>query len=512
MLSEGLIPKEAGLPRAGMPLALGSGLLAALALAPFAIPGIMLVALVPLFAALESAETVASFASRGTAFGLVFYGISLSWLFNLTDFSWAAVPAAMLVIGCHSLQLFVGLVVLRIGWRRLGLSTLSVAPFAFVVLEHLRSLDDLAMPWVLVGYGLVRPVLLTQLADVTGVWGLTAWAVAVNAALWDLARRGGARRALWLGIVVLPVLAYDLCRMSEPEPLGRLRVAVIQPNIAQKDKWNPTLATRHIATLWRLTHEAGSRGAELVVWPEAALPFAIDLGRNDWRQLRTGTGVPALMMGVTSYDDRSGEHHEYNSAVLYDAEAEARRVYHKRRLVPVTEGVPFPYLYRSLVRRLWGPGLTAGESDGVMQAPGLPKLGTLICYESVFSDLALSERRAGAEVLVVLTNDAWFGRSLAPFQHASFATVRAIEARTPLARAANTGVSALHDTHGRKLAESGIFQQSVLMAEVPWGAPPSFYVRHGPWLVPVSYAAVLALLGAALMQPRRTAASTRDGE
>ena len=493
-----------GAPRRQALLALLSGLLAALALAPFQVPGLVLVALVPLFVSLRLATSEASFVKRGLLFGLGFYGLTLCWLLSLIEFSWLAVPAGAFVIVSHMIQVFLALVVVRLGWW-LGWRTLAVAPCAFVVAENLRSYGDLAVPWASLGYGLGRPVYLAQIAAVVGIWGLTAWAVAVNAALADLIERRTLGRGLLVAAVVLPALAYDAWRMAQPEPAKHIRVGVLQPNVAQEEKWDENLVQDRMTTLDQLTQKAVTQGAEMVVWPEVALPWTIDLNNARWKHISREAphGSRALVVGAAT-GEGAGDGWiyalNYNSTILYDGAGEAQAIYHKRRLVPVTEAMPFASLLgfaASYIPREYAK-IAAGHEVGVLRAKAIPPLGAIICFESVFPDLARDLRRDGAEILVNLTNDAWFGRSFAPYQHAVFPTIRAIEERMPVARAANTGVSSLIDTHGRELARSAIFRDGVLVAELHYGAKTTFYTRHGPLVLPLSFAVVALTLGAAL--------------
>jgi apolipoprotein N-acyltransferase len=493
-------------------MAAASGLLAFLAMEPAAVPGLVVVCLVPLFASLEHAIDPAAFVRRGLLFSAIFYTATLSWLFSLTGFSWTAIPAAVYTIASHVVQVFVALAAIRIGTRKFGMPLLLVAPLAFVVAEDLRSHGDLAVPWAALGYGLGSTLPLAQIADLAGIAGLTAWVVAVNAALWQWLRRRSPLRLLALAAVVLLPLAYDLWRWRQPEPSSSLRVAVLQPNISQRDKWNPKLASQHVRTLRRQTAEAGQQGAELVIWPEAALPFMLDLDDDQWRRLSPEllAGARGLLIGASTGSGRRSDRlfdHNYNSAILFDANGDAVGVYHKRQLVPMTEGMPFAAVlgwFSRFFPREYAK-LSPGDAPEVLRAPGLPPLGSVICFESVFARLAREERLAGAEILVNVTNDAWFGRSFAPHQHAVFPAIRAIEQRMPVARSANTGISALYDTHGRAIARAGIYRQAVLVADLPWGAPPSPYTRFGDWLVWIAYLLVGGTyLAACLRRPAAT--------
>ncbi|HVP39184.1 MAG TPA: apolipoprotein N-acyltransferase, partial [Candidatus Saccharimonadales bacterium] len=293
-------------------------------------------------------------------------------------------------------------------------------------------------------------------------------------------------------------------------PAGRaLRVAIIQPNIQGDIKWDPRYLVQNLGVHLRLTRAAAEERPQLVVWPETAVPSYLrydDLAYAHVTSLARELRLPILTGFPDARPDGRGGHLDYNSSSVVLPSGELDGLYDKVHLVPFGERMPFqrwlPFLGRlDFGQAEWTPGAQARPLDA-----GVARCGVLICFESIFTSIAREEVRSGADLLVNITNDEWFGRRAAPWQHASMAVLRAVENRTGLVRCANTGVSFLVDPDGTVRRATAVFQAAVVVDSVRLGQGGSFYTRHGDWLAYGLLGLCAALLAAGAAASRLTAA------
>jgi apolipoprotein N-acyltransferase len=257
-----------------------------------------------------------------------------------------------------------------------------------------------------------------------------------------------------------------------------VRVALIQGNIAQDEKWNEAHAPRILETYLTMTREAAGEGARLVIWPESATPFPFmsdQAGAEKIRALVRETGIE-LLLGSDHIDASKAY---YNAAFLLGKDASVAGIYQKMHLVPFGEFVPLQrilFFVGPLVEQVGGfsPG-----REMVMLPTSYGPISTAICYEIVFPRLIRDAVLRGSQLLTTITNDAWYGHSSAPFQHFLQAQMRAIEQGRYLARAANTGISGFVDPYGRVLQRSEIFEREILVGEVRMLDSRTIYGRIG---------------------------------
>lgn len=401
------------------------------------------------------------------------------------------------------------------------------APAAlWAALDHGRSFLLTGFPWALLGYAQHGNRALLALAPYTGVYGLSFVVALGGAALADAIdarrqRRPVPRRA-WAALAAIAVLhgagALDLALESGDEDLPRVRVAVAQGNIEQGVKWSPAWAERTIAIYEELTRRAAEQGAQVVAWPETAVPGSPDAFpelADRLSGLARETGV-ALVVGALGFAEREGRRRFWDSAFAWGPDGQLVIRYDKAHLVPFGEYVPLRGLLGRFVEAVARGSADTDVSAGpgprafALPLPGsVPEMtvGVPICYELLFPDLMRRFAAGGAEALFAITNDAWYGRTGAPYQFLAITELRAAESRLWIARAANTGVSALIDHRGRVREQTEIFERDVRVGEIvlrpaPRGA--SFYVRHGDWFAMACWAATAILLVAA-RRSRRTA-------
>jgi apolipoprotein N-acyltransferase len=485
-----------------------SGIALAACFPPISLTFLAFIALVPLFLFLDGPVTLRRTTRAGLLTAVPFFGITLSWLNSVGTISWLAFPAYAAVVGVHVAGFFcfvIPVVALR---NYLGLPFLCTAPFAWVACERLRSYGDLSAPWTNLGYSLTRFPVLLQFADLVGIYGVAFWLVTLNVVLFEAIRsrhQAGQFRKyaiLWLAVFAV-VNSYNAVRWKQGVgPVsGYANVAVIQPNIPQRIKWDDHYGREILAKTFALNTHAVEASTDLVVWPETAVPYYIDESRP-FSLTEMGSLPPAkarLLVGLLDIKtDAAGDQRFYNAAAMFDAHGSMLQRYKKIYLVPATEKYPFATIlgftrpFFNIQDIVYG-AMDSGVDRTIFKLPGA-KFAVMICYESAFPQLSREFRLAGANFLVNITNDAWFGRSFAPYQHASFLVVRAIENRTAIVRCGNTGISGFLDPLGRWQQKTSLFSETTIKESVPLTSDLTFYSRFGDVIVYVSFGTLLVYL------------------
>lgn len=443
-------------------------------------------------------------ARLGFWFGLLAYACALYWIaIALSLYTSLAILGYIGAIIWLAPLVALSMAALFAMRRGTGWPMAILMPIAWVALEvALNYTSDLSFPWLPLGLATSRFPLLAQFADLSGVRGVSFWIAATNGLLVDAWLLRGNRKAIVSHAAVIvglfvAVMAYGAYRMRTVDMRDVGPIAIVQPNIPQEDKWQEENQGRIAGILSDLTRDhLAESDARLVVWPEVALPgFIVD--HPEWKDtlvsLSTPTGVPILfgVLDVQFHEDRTYDY--YNAAMLTDARGRigAHPSYRKEFLVPVVERVPFvnPEWFGGL--RYFG-GYSRGDDPPPMRL-GFGEIGVLICYESVFPQLSREYRRKGVDVLVNITNDAWFGRSIAPYQHESHIALRAIENRVGIVRAANTGISEYVDPLGRRHGITPLFEAHARTYTAQTTAIRTLYVRLGDWVGVASLAAAVLI-------------------
>ncbi len=349
---------------------------------------------------------------------------------------------------------------------------------AFSVVEWTRSFIASGFPWSLMGSIFAVHLSSLQMASVIGIYGLTmlAFGWVIAPVLWLLSAQ-----RLALTLLFLPVLGtgWGMARLdlqpvalNATEPVARL----VQPAVPQKDKWNREKRLTHLADLINLS-QAGANRPNVLIWPETAFAGLPSQNRRllaDTVQAATHPGG-FLLTGIPRFDV---ENRPLNSVFLFDDQAGLRGVYDKRHLVPFGEYVPF---------RSWVPFLDiiAGPADFVASAknnliyvPGIGQVQTLICYEVIFAGHVLDPHMR-PDLIVNVTNDAWFGATIGPWQHLYQSQMRAVEEGVPLFRVANTGISAAFDGFGRELGSIPLGESAYLDIPIPSVLTAPVFARFG---------------------------------
>ena len=429
--------------------------------------------------------------------GLVFFCGTIYWVTNSLHVygHMPLLPATIItLLLCIILALFIapfGAAIIHVRTTRPGIVFLA-APALWVTMEFARTHLFSGFPWVLAGYSQYRTLPLIQAADLAGVYGVSFVIVLVNVAIEELiSDRKRFAPPLTAAVVLIAVLGYGYHRLNENIVPGGINITVVQGNIEQDRKWDPAYQNEVIATYKRLTRKAVEQKSDLFIWPETAAPFyfeGVDAPypalTDDLRRFVRSTRTP-LLIGSPTYEKKDGRHLLKNSAFLLDRDGMTKSVYHKMHLVPFGEYVPLKSSLLFFVEKMVQPDgdFQRGTEYTVMKVRLLTGedvvMGTVICYEIIFPDLVRRFVNEGATVMTTITNDAWFGRTGAPYQHFSMAVFRAVENRVPIVRAANTGISGFIDAKGRILGSSGIFTEAVFTRSLAPGATKTFYTRFG---------------------------------
>jgi len=358
---------------------------------------------------------------------------------------------------------------------------------AWVGLEWIRSWFLTGFPWMDLGYLLTPWPLFTQTADLAGVALSGALVAATNLAL-ALALAGPGRLKVLLVTALLWLLAggYGLLSLDRLADWSRaapkVAVRVVQGNIDQDRKWDQAFARETLERYFELSR-TGEGKPRLIVWPETAVPFYLGEGRPQDGELGgLARELEAwLLLGAPAVGRSGGETRFYNRAWLIDDQGRPAGFVDKVHLVPYGEYVPLKKYMPFLGKVVAQVGDYSAGPRGRLLRPWFGRVGVLICYESIFPGLARDQALKGAGLLTNITNDAWFGRSSAPYQHLAMLTWRAVENRRSIARAAQTGISALIDPAGRLIGSLDLGEAGQLTGALPILSRRTIYQRIG-WL------------------------------
>jgi apolipoprotein N-acyltransferase len=453
----------------------------------------------------------------GLTTGAVYFAGTLYWLVEtMTTFGGLATPLAMFAAGLlvAYLSLFPAAfaVIVRSVYQSVGPMGLLIAVPAWLTTELGRQYVWDGFPWALLGYSQVTWLSIAQTASVVGVYGLSGLLVLVSAAA-AIAMVGG--RGRWIPAAASLALvgvaaAWGAQRLAASTLASRgevVRVAVLQGNVEQDQKWDPALVDEISNRYFEMTRQAIAAGATFILWPESSTPFLFerDILRGAEVRRLAREGNVTLLVGsdqvepVKTAPTSKPENLYYNAAFLVRPDGQVGAVYRKMHLVPFGEYVPLKRLLFFV-----GPiiesvsDFTPGQ-ERVLLPVGAHKASTAICYEVIYGNMIRDSVRAGSQLLTTITNDAWYGRSSAAYQHWEQASMRAIENGRYLARAANTGISGFVDPYGRVLQASSLFEQRLMVADLRFVSDHTIYTRIGDLVAWIS----LVITAAAVLAVRR---------
>ena len=496
---------------------------------PLGLGFLSFVALVPLFKAILH-DAIAGREGRlkalkrgffmGWLGGAMFFGITFYWIPLLPSEN-VTVPLIMFpayLVMVAYLAVYLGLfgALLRLTYVQITRKVVFLAPFLWLVVELLRARGALGFPWASLGYSLWQYPSLIQVASVGSVYAVSLVLVVINSLLYD----GIARKIRFviaipsaLGILILIVVSGQVALRASP-PARELTVGLVQPNMASGMKWDPRFRKHNLDVLLELTEKIASQKPDIIVWPETAAPFHLRY-EPEYMNLLTRTvdnlGVPLLLGFPDAIPLKDDELVYYNSAGLMLPGLGIVKKYDKIHLVPFGERIPYDNVFPFLKKvELGQANFGTGEERTVFRLND-ERFSVLVCFESIFPELVRSFKVEGADFIVNITNDEWFGRSAAPYQHAYMAVFRAVETRSSVARCANTGISMLIDPWGRVTLKSGLFTREALVGSIKLVSIQTFFTKHGFLLLwPFVGAAVLESLIALARRHKTGSASVKN--
>ena len=475
-----------------------AGILLTVPFPKFGLTQIAWTSFIPLFIALEGVSPGKAF-FFGWITGIVHFSTLLSWVMvSMTNYGNLSEGISFILLILLSLCLglyvaaFSGL--LNFFRNRCCSDPLVIAPIVWTLLEFLRTYLLSGFPWGLLGYSQYQNLFLIQISDITGIYGVSFLIVLVNVALYLIIKWIRSRADLFPFLytivtagIFLSVIFYGHFRIEKIKKGNNksihLHVSLIQGNIDQAEKWDPAYINETLAAYQNLTEKAVQNHSDLIVWPETAVPCYFSSEHEYWpflSGLAKKINTP-ILFGSLAYEagNRPEDYRYFNSAFLVSPEDKKVNRYDKVHLVPFGEYVPLKPLLPFAEKMVAGVGdFSPGKNFTLFKIPRA-RCGVLICYEIIFPGLSRHYCKSGANFLVTITNDAWFGRSSAPDQHFSMAVFRAVENRTAVVRAANSGISGIIDPTGYIQRQTPLFERTFCNGKIPVSSSFSFYSHYG---------------------------------
>ncbi|MBI3354151.1 MAG: apolipoprotein N-acyltransferase, partial [Nitrospirae bacterium] len=518
-------------------LAASSGLLIAISFPRFNLYPVAWIGIIPLLTVLKDKDKKDAF-YLGWLVGATSFIVIINWV-TITMYNYGKVPLPVSYTIMFLLAAYLGLYTAIFSYLfnlikdRSPQIRLVIGPSLWVTLELIRNYLLTGFPWAQLGYSQYEFMELIQIADITGVYGISFLIVMVNIAITETAilikKRGRKERGHYrnlIALIAIPVLilimvySYGYIKLSSPpfnSPLTKggqrgvkeemrgfldngntqkMRIGLIQGNIEQGKKWDVKFKRETIDIYLTLSKKAKSEGAGLIIWPETAAPFFFEQEREYQNELTTFAKQNSvyLLIGSPAMKGRDGL---LNSAYLISPKGDVLYRYDKIHLVPFGEYVPLTNILFFINKMVEGIGdFVPGEDYTIMKTDGA-RFGVVICYEIIFPELVREFVKRDANLMVTITNDAWFGVSSAPYQHFSMAVFRAVENRVPVIRAANTGITGIIDASGRIIKTTDIFAETYITDEIAISEvhKKTIYTKYGDIFSYLCAAAIIFFYG-----------------
>ncbi len=374
--------------------------------------------------------------------------------------------------------------------RKFGNISIWFLPFLLVALEYIKNYLLTGFPWCLVGYSQHRFNSLCQIASITGIYGISFIVILINIILSGTIMKKLRHRnffplsAISL-ILIIGIIIWGRERINNFKPQGKsISVGIIQGNIPQDIKWEPNLSEQHFQKHILLTKIAIFKGAKFIIWPEAAVTFFIAEDFDKYSKILklVEDAKIHLFFGGDYREMYRGKYRYYNAAIFISYPNFFIEKYAKMHLVPFGEYVPLRRVLFFIDKLVEGmEDFTPGKEYKIFKINS-SKFGCMICYEVIFPEISKRFVKEGAELLVTITNDAWFGKTSAPYQHYAMAKIRAIENSRYLIRAANTGISGIINPVGVEIKKGGLFTDEVIIDKIYFSNEKTMYSKYGDWL------------------------------
>ena len=450
----------------------------------------------------------------GVIMGVIYFFGTLYWIYHSIDYyggmSLYASLSLVLLLSLY-LSLYPGMFALFFSMKikSTRLPALFLAPVLWVTFEFIRSYALTGFPWSSIGYSQYKFLYGIQFADITGIYGVSFLVLSINGAIADIVifRKRQEKMPLFprsytvIGysvffFVLASIFVYGYWRIHQQRPGNTVRVGMIQGDIEQDKKWEPSYQDSVVSTYEELSGAAAASSPSLIIWPETALPFYFGYNGNRSRDLvefQRRLNAYLLFGSVTVKRPPGREKPALlaNSAVLLDKDGKVSYIYDKIHLVPFGEYVPLRKVLFFVDKLVAGIGDYEHGDKFVTARTPFGSFATFVCYEIIFPGLVRKFYSKDGDFIVTITNDAWFGRTAGPYQHFSMAVFRAIENRKPVLRAANTGISGYIDSNGSIVARTGLFERRSETVDMMTDRTRSFYSRYGDIF---SYVCIIASL------------------
>ncbi|MCS7053022.1 MAG: apolipoprotein N-acyltransferase [Ignavibacterium sp.] len=507
-----------------------SGILCGISFPPFPFPVTLLIFffLIPYLFVIQKKLSLLDI-NKSSYFTFFFFSlITLYWVG-----SWQSKADPFLMIGGGVLVFFFPIVLLIIStmfYLTRRIFNLNIAiwllPIHWVTVEYLLTLTDLKFPWLTLGHSLANFTVFIQIADIVGSYGLSLIILYVNILLFKATenlKQDLTKSVRFIAIsffIFLSVIIYGYTKISDSDKEKTIRVGIVQPNLDPWEKWQTGSLIDLLNSYFELSDKCIKDGAKLIIWPETALPvyllsaeysYLTDsiysyIKRNNVYLL---TGMPDFRVYYENppkdakYSE-AGDYYftTYNSILLFSPYSSEIQRYGKMHLVPLGEKVPFveslPFLGEFFK---WNVGISSwntGQDTTIFkltQGNDTISLAGLVCFESVFPSFVSEFAKNGAEFIVVVTNDSWYGNSSGPYQHKEFAALRAVENRKAVVRSANGGISCLINKYGVTEFETRMFTRTSFMVDVPLNEEITFYTKYSMIIPILSSAFSLWIVG-----------------
>lgn len=510
---------------------------------PFTTP-LLLIGLVPLLIALDSISGNAEkkqgkiiFLTAGLTF-LVWNTASIYWVYNaISAYNGPAValPVSLIPYGLGALLMtFAVWLYYRLGkYVNKKIAYLGLIAF-YIALEYLQQTWDLAFPWMTLGNGLAGMHQLAQWYDYTGIYGGSLWILASNILAFEaykkLKSQTGYLRfrtaGIWALVVIIPI-SISLTKYFNAEQKGTpSNVVVVQPNIDPYQKLENIPPAEQIKILTHLSDSIGQSNTEYFIWPETAIPNYADEDRirsnPDFVNLQSFlskykngtliTGIESIKIYqdkktiTAKFDNQKGLYFDnFNTAMQVENSANVQ-FYHKSKLVPGVEKMPFPKVFSFLDGVFAQLGGTVGgwgwqEKPSVLYAQSGIGAAPVVCYESLWGDWIGQQVKDGAQFIAIITNDGWWGNTSGKDQHMMYAKLRAIETHRDVARSANTGISCFINQRGDVTQSTKWWTRTALKANINLNDEITFYVKSGDLIA--KFLSLLAVILALIIPYRK---------
>lgn len=528
--------------RANYILALSTGVLFGCSFPPFPLGVLACVSLVPLLLLIERLSSLRSQILYSYFSFLIASCIALYWVGGFTH---AKDPYLMIAGGLVLISepFFFSLIVsvYLLIRKSFGLTRALIAlPFVWVTLEWLYGRSEFAFPWLTLGNSQTYQLGKIQFAECSGVFGVSLWLLILNVLFFFLLlrvlQRTGERPdrisfSLAGAILVLYILPDIYSATVDEERFfasnePAINIGVVQPNLDPWEKWEgartPEGRWAMIERMLSMTREQKRLGVQLSVWPETAILFDLQSHAPEYRRFKTaidslGISVVGGYSSFRFYDASEApvassvirgtnvHYDSYNSIFFVQPRDNRFQHYAKMRLVPFAERIPYAEAVPFLIEPLrWGVGVSnwgIGQDSTVFEdTTGRAKFLAMVCYESIFPDFVASFVKRGAEFLVFVTNDSWWGNTSGARQHNQFAVLRAVENRRWVVRCANGGISSFIDPMGRMFDKTQMYAEAKINRVIQPRSEPTFYTRHGDWVARGSAVVSGLLMFASLLQ------------